>query len=131
MILAPLVGIILNLLDASDDTEFVPHNDVVGFFASMDCPGRVHSGFQLLLDYNWVCSLFTHLCLSLTLLVSKLLNSLKILVSSSSFSPFFFPLCSSCFAISVFSIDSLCLGFSSSAKQPRPFIVVFKTWNST
>lgn len=132
MILAPLVGIILNLLDASEDTEFVPQNDVVGFFASMDCPGRVHCGFQLLLDYNWVCSLFTHLCLSLTLLVSKLLNFLRILVSFSSFSPLFFlSLCSSCFAILVFSIDSLCLGFSSSAKQPRPFIVVLKTWNST
>lgn len=56
MILAPLVGIILNLLDASEDTEFVPHNDVVNFFASMDCPGRVHCGFQLLLDYNWAGS---------------------------------------------------------------------------
>ncbi|PON50865.1 43kDa postsynaptic protein [Trema orientale] len=53
MILAPLVGIILNLLDASENMEFTEHNDVVAIFASMDCPSRVHCGFQLLLDYNW------------------------------------------------------------------------------
>jgi hypothetical protein len=57
MILAPLVGIILNLLDASSGTECREHNDVVGIFASMDCPKTVHYGFQYLLDYNWVSSL--------------------------------------------------------------------------
>lgn len=57
MILAPLVGIILNLLDASLGTECREHNDVVGVFASMDCPKTVHCGFRYLLDYNWVSSL--------------------------------------------------------------------------
>lgn len=56
MILAPLVGIILNLLDASSGTECREHNDVVGIFASMDCPKTVHYGFQYLLDYNWAGS---------------------------------------------------------------------------
>lgn len=54
MILAPLVGIILNLLDASSGAECREHNDVVGVFASMDCPKTVHCGFQYLLGYNWV-----------------------------------------------------------------------------
>ncbi|KAF4355134.1 hypothetical protein F8388_026059 [Cannabis sativa] len=53
MILAPLVGIILNLLDASEHMKFAENNDVVAIFASMDCPARVHCGFQFLLDYNW------------------------------------------------------------------------------
>ncbi|GAV71431.1 SPRY domain-containing protein [Cephalotus follicularis] len=52
MILAPLVGIILNLLDASVEAEY-RDLDVVGVFASMDCPNTVHCGFQYLLDYNW------------------------------------------------------------------------------
>ncbi|KAF5480769.1 hypothetical protein F2P56_001485 [Juglans regia] len=52
MILAPLVGIVLNLLDASSGAECIEHNDVVGVFASMDCPKTVHCGFQYLLDYN-------------------------------------------------------------------------------
>lgn len=56
MILAPLVGIILNLLHATEDMECREHNDVVGIFASMDCPDMVHCGFQYLLDYNWVSS---------------------------------------------------------------------------
>lgn len=54
MILAPLVGIILNLLDASSGAEFEQKNDIVDVFASMDCPDTVHFGFQYLLDYNWV-----------------------------------------------------------------------------
>ncbi|KAG7983064.1 hypothetical protein I3843_04G085400 [Carya illinoinensis] len=56
MILAPLVGIILNLLDASSGAECREHNDVVGVFASMDCPKTVYCGFQYLLDYNWAGS---------------------------------------------------------------------------
>lgn len=56
MILAPLVGIILNLLDASSGAECREHNDVVGVFASMDCPKTVHCGFQYLLNYNWAGS---------------------------------------------------------------------------
>jgi Kip1 ubiquitination-promoting complex protein 1 len=54
MILAPLVGILLNLLDASVEMECGERNDVVGVFASMDCPDTVHCGFQYLLEYNWV-----------------------------------------------------------------------------
>ncbi|KAI5582324.1 hypothetical protein BDE02_07G078500 [Populus trichocarpa] len=56
MILAPLVGIILNLLDARVGTECGQQNDVVGVFASMDCPDAVHCGFQYLLEYNWTRS---------------------------------------------------------------------------
>ncbi|XP_058084516.1 E3 ubiquitin-protein ligase RKP [Magnolia sinica] len=52
MILAPLVGIISNLMDASADFESREHNDVVGVFASMDCPATVSCGFQYLLSYN-------------------------------------------------------------------------------
>lgn len=54
MILAPLVGIVVNLLDASDESECREQNDVVGVFASMDCPETMHYGFQYMLDYNWV-----------------------------------------------------------------------------
>ena len=54
MILAPLVGIIVNLLDASTDSEFKEQNDVVGLFASMDCPETMHNGFHYMLEYNWV-----------------------------------------------------------------------------
>uniref|UniRef100_A0A2P2LBD9 RING-type E3 ubiquitin transferase n=1 Tax=Rhizophora mucronata TaxID=61149 RepID=A0A2P2LBD9_RHIMU len=53
MILAPLLGIILNLLDASVETEYGTLNDVVDVFASMDCPDTVHCGFQYLLEYDW------------------------------------------------------------------------------
>lgn len=53
MILAPLVGIILNLLDATDLVEYRENNDLLDVFASMDCPDTVHYGFQYLLDYNW------------------------------------------------------------------------------
>ncbi|XP_059624370.1 E3 ubiquitin-protein ligase RKP isoform X2 [Cornus florida] len=56
MILAPLVGIILNLLDASTGKQSGEQNDVVGVFASMDCPETVLCGFQYLLEYNWVGS---------------------------------------------------------------------------
>lgn len=56
LILAPLTGIILNLLDASVETECSKQNDVVGVFASMDCPATVLCGFQYLLDYNWTGS---------------------------------------------------------------------------
>ncbi|CAI0428813.1 unnamed protein product [Linum tenue] len=53
MILAPLVEIIFNLLDANIGKEGEDQNDVVGVFASMDCPDTVHCGFQYLLEYNW------------------------------------------------------------------------------
>lgn len=52
--LAPLVGIILNLLDASVVTDSREQNDMLGIFASMDCVDTLISGFQLLLEFNWV-----------------------------------------------------------------------------
>ncbi|KAM3359728.1 E3 ubiquitin-protein ligase RKP isoform X1 [Capsicum galapagoense] len=57
MILAPLAGIILNLLDASRESD-TGENDMVGIFASMDFPDTVVSGLQSLLEYNWA-SLFS------------------------------------------------------------------------
>ncbi|TXG60567.1 hypothetical protein EZV62_015140 [Acer yangbiense] len=53
MILSPLVGIILNLLDSSAEAECRAQNDVVGVFSSMDCLDTIHCGFQYLLEYNW------------------------------------------------------------------------------
>lgn len=53
MILAPLVGIIINLLDASLVTDSREQNDIVGIFASMDCADTLISGFQYLLEFNW------------------------------------------------------------------------------
>ncbi|XAR73305.1 hypothetical protein NMG60_11007226 [Bertholletia excelsa] len=57
MILAPLAGIILNLLDANAEIDCSERNDVVGVFASMDCPDTVLCGFQYLLEYNWAGSM--------------------------------------------------------------------------
>lgn len=53
MILAPVVGIILNLMDASAGPEWGEKNDLVQVFANMDCPATVLYRFQYLLDYNW------------------------------------------------------------------------------
>ncbi|KAI4330150.1 hypothetical protein MLD38_028453 [Melastoma candidum] len=53
MLLTPLVGIILNLLDASRLKSFKVNNDVVSVFASTDCCNALHSGFQYLLNHNW------------------------------------------------------------------------------
>ncbi|XP_076891434.1 E3 ubiquitin-protein ligase RKP-like [Bidens hawaiensis] len=53
MILAPLVGIILNLLDASLITDSREQNDILETFASMDCADTLISGFQYLLEFNW------------------------------------------------------------------------------
>ncbi|KAL8473676.1 hypothetical protein ACS0TY_030502 [Phlomoides rotata] len=57
MILAPLAGIILNLLDASRETDDRDQNDIVAIFASMDCADTIIYGFQYLLEYNWVGSI--------------------------------------------------------------------------
>ncbi|KAK6150490.1 hypothetical protein DH2020_015422 [Rehmannia glutinosa] len=57
MILAPLAGIILNLLDATRDTDDGNQNDIVAVFASMDCADTIVYGFQYLLEYNWVFSI--------------------------------------------------------------------------
>lgn len=55
MILAPLAGIILNLLDVSRElTDNENQNDIVAIFASMDCAETILYGFQYLLEYNWV-----------------------------------------------------------------------------
>uniref|UniRef100_A0A0A9GDP5 RING-type E3 ubiquitin transferase n=1 Tax=Arundo donax TaxID=35708 RepID=A0A0A9GDP5_ARUDO len=53
MILAPLVGIILNLMECSSTSEHRELNDVIAVFASMDCPATIHFGLQYLLSYNW------------------------------------------------------------------------------
>ncbi|WCJ31794.1 E3 ubiquitin-protein ligase RKP [Euphorbia peplus] len=57
LILAPLLGVILNLLDASMETGYEEGNDVVSVFASLECPDTIHRGFQYLLEYNWGGSL--------------------------------------------------------------------------
>ncbi|KAK9096838.1 hypothetical protein Sjap_022335 [Stephania japonica] len=56
MILAPLVGIVSNLLDASTEFEDGQQN-IVSLFASMGCASTMHYGFQYLLEYNWAGSL--------------------------------------------------------------------------
>ncbi|KAL5198175.1 hypothetical protein ABZP36_001687 [Zizania latifolia] len=53
MILAPLVGIILNLMEHSSTSGHKELNDVVAVFTSMDCPATIHFGLQYLLSYNW------------------------------------------------------------------------------
>lgn len=53
MILAPLVGIILNLMDAGAVAENKELNNIIAVFASMDCPATVYCGFRYLLGYNW------------------------------------------------------------------------------
>ncbi|CAJ2641673.1 unnamed protein product [Trifolium pratense] len=53
MILAPLVGIMLNLLDATKLVEYQENNDLVDVFLSMNCAETVLYGFQYLVDYNW------------------------------------------------------------------------------
>jgi len=53
MILAPLVGIILSLMECSSTSEQRELNDVIAVFASMDCPATIHFGLQYLLSYNW------------------------------------------------------------------------------
>ncbi|KAK4382985.1 E3 ubiquitin-protein ligase RKP [Sesamum angolense] len=57
MILAPLAGIILNLLDASRETEDGDQNDIVTVFASMDCADTILYGFQYILEHNWIGSI--------------------------------------------------------------------------
>ncbi|KAK1421533.1 hypothetical protein QVD17_23948 [Tagetes erecta] len=53
MMLAPLAGIILNLLDASVIADSREQNDMLGIFANMDCADTLISGFQYLLKFNW------------------------------------------------------------------------------
>lgn len=84
MILAPLAGMILNLMDASTETECSEQNDVVGVFASMDCPDTVLCGFQCLLEYNWVSSLSLSLSNSKILYIPYEVNSYLILLMSMS-----------------------------------------------
>ncbi|KAM5577439.1 E3 ubiquitin-protein ligase RKP [Rosa sericea] len=57
MVLAPLVGIILNLTNASEQMQCREHNDVVSIFASMGCLDSFNCRFQYLLDYNWAGTL--------------------------------------------------------------------------
>lgn len=53
MIMAPLVGIILNLMAATVESKHGEIIDIFEVFASMDCPLTAHCGFQYLLGYNW------------------------------------------------------------------------------
>ncbi|CAI9109263.1 OLC1v1009054C5 [Oldenlandia corymbosa var. corymbosa] len=61
MILAPLAGMILNLLDAGKDVGCGDYNDIIHVLANMGCAKTVRGGFDLLED-NWVsnfsCALF-------------------------------------------------------------------------
>lgn len=57
LILAPLAGMILNLLDCSVGLECRKQNDIVEVFSSMDCPDTVLCGIQYLLEYNGAGSL--------------------------------------------------------------------------
>ncbi|KAL0378586.1 UNVERIFIED_CONTAM: E3 ubiquitin-protein ligase RKP [Sesamum radiatum] len=57
MILAPLAGIILNLLDASRETEDGDQKDIIAVFASMDCADTILYGFQYILEHNWIGSI--------------------------------------------------------------------------
>ncbi|XP_078432636.1 E3 ubiquitin-protein ligase RKP isoform X2 [Wolffia australiana] len=52
MMLGPLVGIIVNLVDAGDNSIQNGKNDLARIFASMDCPA-VHLGLEHLLGYSW------------------------------------------------------------------------------
>lgn len=56
MILAPLVGIIVNLVEASTEFESSVQNDLIEVFAKMDCPETVLFGLQYMLEFNWVSS---------------------------------------------------------------------------
>lgn len=53
MILAPLVGIIVNLVEASTEFESSEQNDLIEVFAKMDCPETVVFGLQYMLEFNW------------------------------------------------------------------------------
>ncbi|KAL6552196.1 hypothetical protein OROGR_008350 [Orobanche gracilis] len=56
MILTPLAGIIVNLLDVSREMNGGNSNGIVAVFASMDCADTILYGFQCLLEYNRVGS---------------------------------------------------------------------------
>ncbi|KAH9296480.1 hypothetical protein KI387_040068, partial [Taxus chinensis] len=53
MILAPLVGIVLNLADVTTSLHHGMENDLLQMFANMDSSAAVESNFQYLLEYNW------------------------------------------------------------------------------
>lgn len=53
MILAPLVGIIVNLLEAGTKVESSEQNDMIEVLARMDCPETVLFGLQYMLEFNW------------------------------------------------------------------------------
>ncbi|KAL2907202.1 E3 ubiquitin-protein ligase RKP [Bienertia sinuspersici] len=58
MILAPLVGIIVNLMEASTEVESNEQNDVIEVLTRMDCPETVLFGLQYMLEFNWVSWFF-------------------------------------------------------------------------
>lgn len=53
MILAPVAGIILNLLEAGKEVDDQEQNDIALMFAGMDCTETVLRGFYLM-ECNWV-----------------------------------------------------------------------------
>lgn len=59
MILAPLAGIILNLLDANKEEDHGRQNDIVEIFAGMGCAETILRGFYLL-ECNWVSDYFSN-----------------------------------------------------------------------
>lgn len=54
MILAPLVGMILNLADKTVSSCHGVQNVLMQTFTNMDCSPEVESNLQYLLEYNWV-----------------------------------------------------------------------------
>ncbi|CAA6659544.1 unnamed protein product [Spirodela intermedia] len=76
MMLGPLIGIIVNLFDAGAEPTAGERNDVVGVFASMDCPA-VHCGLQYLLGYNWCGVLRDGTCLARLATLERFAGSLK------------------------------------------------------
>lgn len=78
MILSPLAGIMLNLVDSSIELEYEVQNNVVEVFASMGCTATIQCGLQYLLEYNWVSShklKIFHTFVSVKLLYSSIANT--------------------------------------------------------
>jgi Kip1 ubiquitination-promoting complex protein 1 len=64
MILAPILGIILNILGSvgsNSESSYTSLTDLISVFCSMDCPATLHFGFQYLLNYNWVSFIYFYL----------------------------------------------------------------------
>lgn len=64
MILAPVAGIILNLLEAGKEVDDQEQNDIALMFAGMDCAETVLRGFYLM-ECNWVSNFSSLNCILL------------------------------------------------------------------